>query len=153
MKPLKMVMIGVFLTVTAFGGVFLLNNDKAAAAEQQATMKEGAKIVVTYFRGNVRCATCINLEAYSDEAVEQGFPQEIANGTVEFKTVNIDEEDNRHFVKDYQLVSRAVVISKMENGKEVKWKNLDMIWHLVGNKEKFLDYIKTETKNMMEGKS
>jgi hypothetical protein len=113
MKPLKMAIIAVFLLVTAFGGGVLLNIDNAATAEQQAT-KEGAKNVVTYFRGNVRCATCINLEAYSDEAVEQGFPREIANGTVEFKTVNIDEGDNRHFVKDYQLDSRSVVISRTE---------------------------------------
>jgi hypothetical protein len=111
--------------VTAFGAVFLLNIDNAAAAEQQGT-KEGAKIVVTYFRGNIRCPTCMELEAYSGEAVKEGFPQEIAKGTVEFKTVNIDEGENRHFVKDYQLVSRAVVISKMENGKEIKWKNFDL---------------------------
>ncbi|MFH0728572.1 MAG: nitrophenyl compound nitroreductase subunit ArsF family protein [Pseudomonadota bacterium] len=152
MKSFNMSVIAAFLLVTAFGGGGLLNTDNAAAAEQQAT-KGGAKIVVTYFRGDIRCATCINLEAYSDEAVEQGFPEEIANGTVEFKTVNIDEEDNRHFVKDYQLDSRSVVVSRIENGKEIKWKNLDMIWHLVGNKEKFMAYIKAETKNMMEGKS
>jgi hypothetical protein len=152
MKSINISIIIVFLKLMAFGGGFLIHIDNAVAGGQQVT-KGGAKIVVTYFRGNVRCATCINLEAYSDEAVEQGFPQEIANGTVEFKTVNIDEEDNRHFVKDYQLVSRSVVVSRIENGKEIKWKNLDMIWHLVGDKEKFMAYIKAETKKMMEGKS
>ena len=43
---------------------------------QEPTVDAGAESVVAfYFHGNVRCATCKKIEAYADEAVQQGFPK------------------------------------------------------------------------------
>ena len=39
--------------------------------------------------------------------------------------VNVDEPANEHFIKDYQLYSKSIVIVKMQDGKELKWENLD----------------------------
>lgn len=33
----------------------------------------------------------------------------------------------------------------MKDGRQVQYKNLDKIWQLVGNEQRFVDYIKTET--------
>lgn len=154
-----------------FGGFIAFGGNNATAGDKKATpitkmeaskdakasevqqKQESAKIIAYYFHGNVRCPTCIKLEEYSGEAINQGFSNEIKNGRLEFKSLNVDEETNSHYIKDYSLVSRSLVLSKIENGKEVKWKNLDMIWNLVRDHDKFMEYVKTETKKMMEEKS
>lgn len=169
MKAIKAAVVLSLIAVTIITVSFSLDGHKAEASDKKevtpATEKakaspaevqkkqEGIKVVAYYFHGNVRCPTCMKLEEYSGEAINQGFSDEIKKGSLEFKSVNIDEGSNSHFVQDYQLVTRSLVISKIENGKEVKWKNLDMIWNLVRDHDKYIEYVKEETKKMIEDKS
>ena len=38
----------------------------------------------------------------------------------------------------------------MKDGKEIKSKNLDKIWQLARNKQKFIDYVTAEIKGFLE---
>lgn len=107
------------------------------------------KFIAYYFHGTRRCATCKKLEAYSTEAVLTGFPDQLKSGLLEWRVVNIDEEENEHFVEDYQLYTKAVIISHLVDNKEVEWKNLDKIWNLVGDKDKFIEYVRAEMTDVM----
>lgn len=111
-----------------------------------------SQLIVYYFYGKQRCSTCQTIEKYAKEAVTEGFPAEIKSKKIVFVPVNVEDANNLHFIKDYQLVSRTVVVSRTVNGKEIKWKNLDKVWELVRNKEKYFSYIQTEVKAMSEGK-
>ncbi len=55
------------------------------------TMVFGAdvKIIAYYFHGNVRCPTCHKMEQYTKEAIEKNFKDELANGLLVVKTVNV----------------------------------------------------------------
>lgn len=108
----------------------------------------GPKIIAYYFHGKRRCATCMKLEAYSQEAIQTGFAEESQSGTIEWQVVNIEESPNEHFEKDYQLYTKSVILSRVENGKEAAWKNLDKIWELVGDKEAFVKYVQDEVRLM-----
>jgi hypothetical protein len=120
-----------------------------AAANAQAL--EGAstpaavpqhQIVVSYFHGDVRCATCKKLESYSREAVETSFAAEIAAGRLAFKMVNTDRDENAHFVTDYSLVTKSLVVSEESGGTVLRWTNLDKIWTLVrGDQQAYTDYV------------
>jgi hypothetical protein len=105
-----------------------------------------SKFMAYYFHGNRRCSTCKKLEAYSSEAIEQAFAEKLKNGTLEWRAVNYDEKGNEHFIKDYQLYTKALILSHENGGKELEWKNLDKIWELVGNKDKFISYVQNETR-------
>jgi len=102
-------------------------------------------VVAMYFHGNARCATCRKIEAYSDEAIAQGFVLELESGRLEWRVVNIDEPANKHFIEDFQLVTRSVVLVEYRDGNVLRWSNLDKVWQLVRSKEKFVDYIQEET--------
>ena len=69
-------------------------------------------------------------------------------GKLIYKVVNVDDNENEHFVSDYSLTTKSVVLVQLAAGKEVKWKNLDEIWKLVANKELFINYIKSEINSM-----
>jgi len=112
-------------------------------AEDSETNKK-ASVAVYYFHGNFRCANCRNLEQYSKEAIEKHFKDELVSGKVVFKVINVEEKGNEHFVNDYQLYTKSLVISLVKTGKEVKSKNLAKIWEYLKNKPKFYQYIKEE---------
>jgi hypothetical protein len=107
-------------------------------------------INVYYFHTTYRCVTCTNMEKYTTEAIKTNFGQELAQGKLTFTTVNIDEDGNKHFVNDYKLYTKQVILSQVEKGKDVRWKNLDQVWVLVRSPEKFREYIIKETRGFLE---
>ncbi len=110
-------------------------------SEEAATFVPKNYVIAYYFHGTFRCPTCHKLEQYSKEAIEANFKNELTSGMVVFKTVNVDEKANEHFVNDYQLYTKSLVISLVRGGKEEKFKNLTKIWEYVGNKQRFYDYV------------
>jgi len=130
----------------------VVDSTKAQTESEAAQAADsGASVVVAYyFHGTRRCVTCKKLEAYSKEAIEAGFAEQLESGAIQWKPVNVDEEGNEHFTKDYQLYTKSVILSEMRGDKEVKWKNLDKIWTLVrGDKEAYLKYIQDEVTAFM----
>ncbi len=127
----------------------VVDSMKADSASSMTT--EGSdQFVVYYLHGNRRCMTCRKMEAYSKEAVATGFAAQLKDSSIIWQVVNFEEEGNEHFVKDYQLYSKSLIVSKLHDGKEIEWKNLDKIWKLVRNKEQFITYVQTEVKDFMK---
>ena len=117
----------------------------------QAGSRGGSKIIVYYFHNTKRCRTCRRIEALTKKAVETGFPEDLENGKVELRILNVQVPENEHFVLDYNLTTNAVVVSLLENGSEVSWKRLDRVWELVNNEEAFIRYIQDGTYSIMAG--
>jgi hypothetical protein len=121
--------------------------DKGAAAGAAP----GDGIIVYYFYNNVRCPTCHKIEAYTREAVQDGFAEAIRDGRLRWSPVNTDEPENDHFKKDYDLFTKSVVVAQIRGGRPTRWKNLELIWDLVGDKDAFLQYIRDEVRPFVEG--
>jgi len=98
----------------------------------------------------MRCPTCHKLEQYSKEAIEANFKDALASGKLEFKVVNVEERENEHFAREYQLYTKSLVLSFVKDGKEVRSKNLEKIWEHVRNKQKFFDYVTEEVNNFLK---
>ena len=120
------------------------------SSSQVAEKSRNAKVIAYYFHGTFRCSTCQTIEKYSKEAIEYYFANELKNGTLEFKSLNVEEAENRHYVQDYQLFSRSLVISLVKQDKEVTWKNLTDVWKLVRDKDKFFQYVKDEVDKFLK---
>lgn len=117
----------------------------AIAADNQPT-----KVIAYYFHGSFRCYTCTNMEKYTREAIDMNFKNDLASGRIEFKAVNVEDRGNEHFVNDYKLYTKSLILSLVKDGKEVKSKNLDKIWELARNKQKFIDYVAGEVNVFMK---
>jgi hypothetical protein len=119
-------------------------------AQQSPAPKPGAhKVIAYYFHTNTRCSTCIKIEAYSKEAIEQGFPEELKKGTLEMRIVNYENPENRHFMQDYKLVSKSLVLVNMVDEKQTEWTNLKVVWQLTGRKDAFLNYVRKEVRGYL----
>lgn len=122
-----------------------------SAVSFAADKPSSTKLIAYYFHGNSRCPTCHKLEHYSKEVIEDNFKDKLASGELVFNVINTDKKGNEHFVSDYQLYTKSLVISLVKEGKEVKSKNLVKIWDYVGNRQKFFDYVTSEINNFLKG--
>ncbi|MCX7765119.1 MAG: nitrophenyl compound nitroreductase subunit ArsF family protein [Candidatus Sumerlaeia bacterium] len=106
-------------------------------------------VIVYYFHGTVRCTACINVEFYTNEVLETYFAKELQNGKLQFATFNVDELQNQHYIKEFQLVSNSLVIALYKGKKLIKHKTLADVWEYQRNKEKCMQYIKAEIEKIL----
>jgi len=132
----------------------------AAAEEQKPKQAEVApaeatvvpdKVIVYYFHGDFRCPTCTKMEALADKTIKERFAAELASGKLEWKVINVDQADNRHFTQDYNLYTKSLIISAIKDGAQVKWKNCEKTWEHVRNPPEYEDYVTDEIKAYMSG--
>ncbi|MCK5706399.1 MAG: hypothetical protein KAI43_02010 [Candidatus Aureabacteria bacterium] len=108
------------------------------------------KIIAYYFLTASRCKSCHKIEQYTEQALKEYFSEELESGKLILKVVNVDKKENSHFNKDYQLYTKAVVLSLIKNEKEKKYKNLNKVWEYLGSQQKFSDYIRQETQAFLD---
>jgi hypothetical protein len=128
------------------------DRSNAAAAPPSATAtpaSAGGKLIVYYFHTTTRCPSCLKIEQFTDYALKEGFGAELATGRIEWRVVNTDDASNAHYIEDYKLYTKSVVLSRVEKGRELRWKNLDQVWKLLGDSRKFQEYVVSEVKGFL----
>jgi len=140
-----------FLTVAALGAIYV-HSEKARVDPQAASQPEttDTKVIAYYFHVTVRCTTCRMIESYSREVVEQKFGADIAKGRMQYKLVNLQLPENRHFVKDYQLFTKSLVLVRFDKGKQTEYKVLNDTWDLVGDKSAMQAYVEREVRDYLK---
>jgi hypothetical protein len=144
--------VGIFLAAFALAGVgvwayrsFGDNTGNASTPSPSSS----ARMAVYYFHTTYRCMTCNKLEAYAKEAVEKGFAKEMEKGEVTFASVNVEEKGNEHYIEDYQLKTKSLVL--VAPARKDHWKNLEKIWDLVAVKDGYVHYVQEEAKIFLLG--
>jgi len=74
----------------------------------------------------------------------------VKEGKVVWRLVNLDEPANQHYIEDYQLYSKSVIVSDVRDGEEVRWKNLVKVWQLTNDKAAFISYVQEEVRDYLE---
>ena len=114
-----------------------------AFAEEPAVAQSN-HVVVYYFHTNFRCTNCHNMEKWIKELIDSDFKGEQASGKLVLKIFNTETKGNEHFMNDYKLFTKSVVLALVKDGKEVKFVNLAKVWELLRSGEKFKAYVKDE---------
>lgn len=107
-------------------------------------------VVVFYFHGNKRCKTCRSIESQTLEVVREEFVNERETGQVALCILNVDEPEFAHYNADFQLVTRSVVVTMHRDKTLIGFENLDRIWELVKQPEKFAEYVETKVQTSLE---
>lgn len=121
---------------------------QAAASPQPGIAQRTA--VIYYFYTNTRCASCTQLEAYTRETVDTLLSAGYKGWRVEFRGVNVEEPANAHFIGEYSLESKAVVVQKFYGAKPLDWAKLDKAWTLLGDRAAFVNYVAAETRRALD---
>ena len=151
MKSRKCVMVFCVCAVCFFMANQIVADPGKSMAAPPIVKDASMKFVAFYFHGNYRCANCEKIEQYSREAIELYFSKQLKAGKLTFKVINTDQPEHKHFVEDYQLYTKSLVIAEFKDGKQVKWKNLAKVWDYLKDQDKFYQYVKSEVQKFLEG--
>ena len=91
------------------------NKSKKAANKSVAPSVE-----VLYFHGKQRCATCIAIGNGTQEVLKSSFQQQVKNGKVKFKEVDISTPDGEKLADSYRVAGSALYLTQHINGKEYR---------------------------------
>ena len=89
------------------------NGTKKSAStdvEQAQQLEQKDHVEVLYFHGKQRCATCMAIEKNAKEVVEVQFANELKNGTLVFRTIDISDPKNETIAEKYEVTSNRICL-------------------------------------------
>ena len=147
-KIMKKIIQPILLIIVALGiGAFVwdkfsLNPEAKTAADTAETQAvDKADVVVTYFTTDARCVSCKKIESLTRETLQRDFADAMAQGQLRFQTINIDREDNKHYIEDYDLAFKTVVVARQSQEAAMDWEKLDDVWNLLNAPADFAVYV------------
>ncbi|NWF82372.1 MAG: hypothetical protein HXY18_00920 [Bryobacteraceae bacterium] len=122
---------------------------QAASIAPDIEKRAASKVIAYYFHVTVRCATCRAIEAYSKQVIHERFAKELTSGQLEWRLVNVQLPENRHFINDYQLFTKSLVLVREAGGRQKEFKVLNDTWELVGDKVAMQRYVEKEVREYL----
>jgi len=102
------------------------------------------KIEVIDFYGTHRCVTCKAIESSTKYTVDTYFADEQKNGTVVFKTVNVDDDKNYKIAENFEATGTALFLNVVKDGKETHIDLTDFGFSKGNDQEEFSKELKTK---------
>ncbi|QBF83268.1 hypothetical protein EXU30_11585 [Shewanella maritima] len=107
-------------------------------------LQEDQVLNVYYFHGNARCYSCKRIEELTNKSINSGYSSQLKQQKVILNIVNLEQEGNDHYIDDFQLITRSVVVAIEQQGGVVAYSRLDRVWDLISQPEQFTQYIYQE---------
>lgn len=163
MKPKSLISIALLLFIAvALVFIVIKNTGTSSPAETTASGPGAApaavstpehQFIATYFHTDVRCPSCIKIEKLSRASIQANFASQLNDGELVYRMVNIDKPENKHYIKDYGLYTKHLIIAEQRNGKDVRWRDLPQVWSLLGDEDSFKAYVSDGIAGFMAGDS
>lgn len=90
-----------------------------------------------YFHAPHRCPTCRKIETFSHEALTP----EIEVGKLAWQIADYTSDENASLVDQFEVYTSTVVLVEVQNGKIVRWKNLEEVWNHTSDQADFTAFI------------
>lgn len=105
-----------FLMMTLCIGLSACGSNNGKSEKQQENKTETDVVEVLYFHGKQRCPTCKAIERETKELVSTAFANEVKDGKLVFKALDIDE--NESLAEKYQATWSSLILVEHGHGKE-----------------------------------
>ena len=69
-------------------------------------------IHVYYFHSNIRCKTCVAVDEHTHQLLKDLFPEQMKNGIIVFKSINVDEKGNEALIEKYKIWGQTMLFIK-----------------------------------------
>jgi len=125
-------------------------SESGAVSAKPEVPADGTTINVYYFHGTRRCKTCLAIESKARAVIEKAFADEMKAEVITWQAIDTDLKENKHFEKEFDLMFSSVIVTKVKNGKQVEWKNLQKVWELVWDSEAYEEYVQKEVRAYLE---
>ncbi len=103
---------------------------------------------VVYFHRAERCESCLNAEAYTRETLQTHFSDQLKNGWMSLRVLDMEKEENAALVRKFDVAGSALYLSIVIQGTEYLCPNQD-IWFFTTNKYLFIDSLKKKLTSLI----
>lgn len=107
-----------FLIFALLTGMMSCGNGSENAARAKSPEKD--RVEAIYFHGKQRCPTCIAIEKNTGDLLNTSFANELTNGSVVFKTVDISTPEGEKIADKYEVTWSSLFVNKWKDGKETR---------------------------------
>jgi hypothetical protein len=132
---------------------------RAEKASEQSTMnnisvpttnvEQKAKILeVYYFHRTARCTSCRTVGRFVREAMEQKFGDELANGTIDYRELNIEMPENKDIAEKYQASGSALYMNRINDGQDNIEQDIE-VWNLMFKEDEFKAHLENKIKSYL----
>ena len=102
-------------------------------------------IEVLYFHGKQRCKSCVSIELRTKEMLDTYFAQEMKDGKIVFKAIDISLKENESIADKYEIAWSSLLLIKHQNGDETVKNLTDFGFsYAYKNPETFIEGLKEE---------
>ena len=104
----------------------------------------GNKIEVLNFHSTHRCMTCKAIEANTLYTLKTFFAEEMKNGIIVQKTINVDKEENEKIAEKFEASGTSLFLNVISGGKETKIDLSNFAFKKGKNKDAYSKELKEE---------
>ncbi len=93
---------------------------KASNEQPRSELTEDSnlKLQIYYFHTTRRCLTCNSIEDNVKQVLENDFANEIKQGIINFRALNVEDAENKSLAEKYQATGAALHLIDMQEGVE-----------------------------------
>lgn len=99
-------------------GLMSCGNKNDDDAQNKVPVRDHVEVI--YFHGKQRCATCIAIEKNAREVVSTRFADEVKDGKIVFRTVDISTPEGEVLADKYQVTWSSLFVNGWKDGKETR---------------------------------
>ncbi|MCK4799722.1 hypothetical protein KAS31_01975 [Candidatus Parcubacteria bacterium] len=107
------------------------------------------KLEIYYFHRTQRCYSCNTFSRYTGEVINQKFSEEIKNGKIDFREINVDLPENKDVVRKFQASGLALFINAIRDGEDDISQDTKA-WRLLNNEAQFKKYLEDKINVLLE---
>ena len=106
-----------FLLLALCLGLFACSSSATKKEKTTDDTVQGKDCVeVLYFHGKQRCATCVAIEKQTRDLIERQFAEELKEGKLLFRTIDLSEPDNAALAEQYEVSWSSLFITEWKEG-------------------------------------
>lgn len=107
------------------------------------------QIEVFYFHSTARCVSCLKLEEYTRNTINSFFQEELSDGRLNFKEINVDLAENKEIVQKFQAVGSSLKINEIYEGQDHIEEDVK-IWRYLNDQNSFDNYLQERIKSRLK---
>lgn len=112
-------------------------------------LEKADKIEIVHFHSTYQCYSCIYIGDKTFEILENNFAEEIENGKIVFKKINVDKKENSEIVNKYKAIGSSLFFNSITGDKN-KISEDTKVWTFIDRDEEFENYIINKVNNLIE---
>lgn len=125
---------------------FVACNSQSTIKQAEVSDNQSDKIEAYYFHFTNRCVTCNTIEAKAKENLETLYPEQVRQGLITFRSVNIEESVNKPLADKLGVSGQALLLVKGD--KKINLTNEGFLY-AVGKPEKFREIINVNVDGLL----